>query len=400
MDAANRPSQALLNAQKELERRRRLAGVSYRPPRRPVMQPVQPDRLPLPFIPATAVLHPFQNRTPMVPKTSASDPPAQAATSGPASAKAGVRVAPTLAAYCLDKNHRYREHGLDGPYRLYKILQVLDRDGRGWLSNTFVEKALTSKESHHYIYGRRQLKNMLMRGEGLFWQRAKSKGELRIRLVARVKVASRLLNGRLRGREVTFPLQHMLGNGRGRQAAVNAALYTAVHAGQIENKGKSGPISRARLRDVSGCSSYRQRHYEKRMGISAASHIFILGQHSDYKLQRAKLHHGLPAYKHIDYQGKINRHKRGTEYIALRLPNSYSTPDTFAVVHSRRQRTINRQLAGLCHMGSEGSDRDEFVRLFHENAVSAIRSLNRDPQTTAFCPLARGTNTQLWRSMS
>ena len=390
MDAADRPSQALLNAQKELEKRRRLAGVSYRPPRRSGIQRFQPGWHPLPV---KAGIHPFKNRAP-------SAPTAQTATSEPAPAKEVVRVAPTLAAWCLDKNHRYHGHSLDGPYRLYKILQVLDREGRGWLSNSLVETALTNKESRHYIYGRRQLKNMLMRGEGLFWQRVKTKEELRIRLVARAKVASRLLHGPLRGQEVTFPLQHMLGNGPGRQAAVNASLYAAVHAGQIEHKGKSGPISRAKLRDVSGCSNYRQRRYEKRMGIIAASHIYILGRHSEYNLQQARIHQGLPVYKHTDFLGKINRHRRGADYIALRLPNSYSTPDTFAVVHSRRQRTINRQLVGLCHMGSEGSDRDKYVRLFHENAVSAMLSINRDPQTTAFCPLVRGTNTQLWRSMS
>jgi hypothetical protein len=311
-----------------------------------------------------------------------------------------VRIAPTLAAYCLDKNHRYRGHPLDGPYRLYKILQALDREGRGWLPNPFVEKALTSKKSRRYIYGRRQLKNILMRGEGLFWQRAKSKGELRIRLVARAKVAGRLLNSPLRGREVTFPLQHILGRGRGRQAAVNAALYTAVHAGQIASKGKAGPISRATLRDVSGCSSYRQRRYEKRMGITVARHIHILGAHSQYKLQQVRIHHGLPAYKHTDYHGKINRHRRGAHYIARRLPNSYITPDTFAVLHSRRQRTINRQLAGLCHMGSEGSDSDNYVRLFHENAVTAVRAFNRAPQTTVYCPLSRGTKAQLWRTLA
>ena len=136
------------------------------------------------------------------------------------------------------------------------------------------------------------------------------------------------------------------------------------------------------------------------MGIISASHIHILGRHSEYELHRARIHQGLPAYKHTDFLGKINRHRCGADYIALRLPNSYSTPDTFAVVHSRRQRTINRQLVGLCHMGSEGSDRDEYVRLFHENVVSAVRSFNRDPQTTAFCPLSKGTNTQLWRSMA
>jgi hypothetical protein len=391
MAVEDRPSQALLNAQKELERRRRLAGVSYQPPRRSCNQPVQPSRPSLPVIPTKEEIHPSKNRAP-------STPPAQTATS--ASSVQAVRIAPTLAAYCLEKDHRYRGHALDAPYRLYKILQALDRQGRGWLPNPFVEKALTSKESDHHIYGRRQLKNILMRGEGLFWQRAKRKGELRIRLVARAKVAGRLLNSRLRGREVTFPLKHMLGTGRGRQAAVNAALYTAVHAGQIGDKRKAAPISRATLRHVSGCSSYRQRRYEKRMGITVTRHIHILAAHSEYKLQQLRIHHGLPAYKHTDYRGKINRHRRGADYIARRLPNSYSTPDTFAVLHSRRQRTINRQLAGLCHMGSEGSDSDNYVRLFHENAVTAVRAFNRDSQTTVYCPLSRCTKTHLWRVLT
>ena len=381
MDVADRPSQALLNAQKELERRRRLAGVSYRPPRNPSSNRAQPDWLRLPV----KISSPAPENNP--------EPPTQPD-------QTAVRVAPTLAAHCLDKNHFYRGHALNGPYRLYKILQVLDWEGRGWLSNAFVSAALTRKESRYYIFGRRQLKNMLQRGEGLFWQRAKSKGELRIRLVARAGVASRLLNGRLRGQEVSFPLQYMIGGGRGRQAAVDAALYTAVHAGQIERKGKSGPVSRATLRDVSGCSSYRQRRYEKRMGITVASNIHILGRHSEYKLDQARLQQGLPVYKHTDYQGKINRHRRGDNYIAQRLPNSYHTPHTFAVVHSRRQRTINRQLVGLCHMGSEGSDSSEYVRLFHENAQSAVRSFNRNPRTTAFCPLARGTITNLWGSIT
>jgi hypothetical protein len=390
MNAADRPSQALLNAQKELHKRRLLAGVSYRPSPRPSSDRAQPGSFTLPLeIPSPAA----ENK----PASTAAWP--ESVPISPQDSLPAIRVAPTLAAYCLDKDHRYRGHTLDATYRLYKILHVLDREGCGWLANSTVESILTRKESPHYIYGRRQLKNILQRGEALFWQRAKHKGRLRIRLVARAKVAGRLMGSRLRGQEVSFPLQHLLGSGRGRQALVNASLYAAVHAGQIAQKGKAFPISRARLRDVSGCSSYRQRHYERRMRISVTRHIHILGPHSDYKLERARFHQGLPAYKHTDYRGKINRHRRGAEYIALRLPNSYHTPDTFAVLHSRRQRTINRQLAGLCLMGSEGSGSDECVRLFHKNAVTAVHAFNRDPQTTAFCPLARGTNTQLWRSI-
>jgi hypothetical protein len=385
MAAADRPSQALLNAQKELEKRRRLAGISYRPPRRSGSERVLSAWLTLPAETQSAAE--IEERAPSAPPRT-----------GPVLA-ARIRVAPTLAAYCLDKEHRYRGHPLDAPYRLYKILQALDHAGRGWLANTVIETTLTHKTSEQYIYGRRQLKNILQRGEDLFWQRSKSKGQLRIRLVARAKVTSRLLNGRLRGQEVSFPVQHLLGSGHGRQAAVNAALYTAVHAGQITRQGKTGPISRARLREVSGCSSYRQRRYEKRMGITVTSHIHILGRHSEYDLQRHRLHQGLPAYKHTDYRGKINRHRRGADYIARRLPNSYSTPAAFAVVHSWRQRTINRQLGGLCLMGSEGSDSDKYVRLFHENAVAATRAFNHDPQTSAYCPLSKGTTTHLWRTI-
>jgi hypothetical protein len=324
--------------------------------------------------------------------------------SAPADAKnvddATVRVAPSLAAWCLDKDHRYRGHLLDGPYRLYKILQALDGDGRGWLGNSLVEKALTKKTSNCYIYGRRQLKNMLRRGEGLFWQRVKSKGELRIRLVSRIKVASRLLASRLRGKEVNVPLRHVLGHGRGRQAAVNAALYAAVHAGQIQREGKPSPISRSRLRNVSGCSKYRQRQYERLMGITTTKHIQVLGRYSAYKLQRNRLHQGLPAYKHTDYHGKINRHQKGADYIARRLPNSYRAPSAFAVIDSRRQRTINRQLVGLCHMGSEGSDNGEYRRVFHENAAQAVKSCNQNKDAFALWPMGRSAKAQLWCSIT
>ena len=61
-------------------------------------------------------------------------------------------------------------------------------------------------------------------------------GQVRIRLVARAKLAAALGCDHLQGREVSFPLKLLLGSGRGRQAEVNAALFTAVHAGQIHQQ--------------------------------------------------------------------------------------------------------------------------------------------------------------------
>jgi len=379
MNGANRPSQALLNAQKELNRRRRLADVSYRPPVSPATDPILPERL----------LQ--QEATPAC-------APSPSATLAP---NTTLRVSPTIAANCLDKVHRHRGAALDGPYRLYKILGALDGPGRGWLANRAVEHTLTSKDGPCYIYGRRRLKTMLKRGEGLFWNRVKSEGEVRIRLVARVKVAHLLGCGRLRGREVQLPLKSLLGHGRGRQADVNAILYASIHAGQINHKKEAQPITRNSIRHISGCSPYRQRDYERRAGVRVETNIRILGPYSDYNLARARQYTNLPAYKHLDYRGKINRHQRGAAYLAVRLPNTYIIPDTFKVSHSRRQRTLNRLLDGLCHTGSGGSAREDFVHLYHRDAVTAVRSFTRDPKTTAYWPLvcAKGKGTSLWRTV-
>jgi hypothetical protein len=390
MDAVNGPSQLILNAQKELARRRQLAGVSYCPPT------VSSAEWGMRKGESTAVPSP---QAPVVSGHYSATSPQQ-----PDSARA-VRIAPTLAAFCLDPHNRFQGARLDGPYRLYKILQTLDAQGRGWLANRWVEQLLTKKKGPFYVYGRRQLKIMLRRGEGLFWQRVCSGSELRIRLMARGKVVGALGCGPLRGREVTLPLAYLLGSGRGRQADVNAALYAAVHAGRLRpdqrsaGPAKARPISRARLQDLAGCSRYRQRSYERRMKIAVLPNIHIAGAHSNYELERTRQYLGLPAYKHTDFQGKVNRHQHGARYIAMRLPNSYQVPDTITVVSSRRQHTINRSLDGLCLMGSGGSGREEIVRLYHRDAATAVRAFSRDPDTPAYWPLTGNGRARLWQTV-
>ena len=398
MDATTRPSQQLINAQKELARRRQMAGV-----RLPVTSgqlPVASNQWPVASNQGSAESNKSAIITSDIPH-----PTSHINKSALLNPQSSIRISPTLAAHCLDRRHRYHGAALDGPYRLYKILGALDKDGRGWLANGDVEAALTRKESPFYVYGRRQLKIILRRGEGLFWQRVKSKGQLRIRLVSRAKLLEALSpEYRLRGREVDIPLTYLLGSGRGRQADANAALYAAVQAGHLlPDKTSSGvekprPISRARLQELAGCSTYRQRSYERRMHITVERNIHILGAHSDYKLKRARQHFGLPAYKHTDYAGKIDRHRRGASYIAVRLPNSYHLPDAIHVVHSQRQRTINRTLDGLCHMGSGGSDREAIVRHYYRDAATAVRAGRSDQDTPAYWPIAKNGRTRLWQN--
>ena len=382
MDATRRPSQELINAQKELARRRQMAGVSAPVDREP--QAVDSGQ----WAAGSGQV------APPLPRPSAPPLPRS------------FRLSPTLAAFCLDRDHGHNGALLDGPYRLYKILQALDGSGRGWLANSRVELLLTRKESAFFIYGRRQLKIMLRRGEGLFWNRVKHGGQVRIRLVARAKVTAALGAGRLRGREVELPLTYLLGSGRGRQAQVNAALYAGVHAGRLRpDRGRAGhltprPISRAALRDLSGCSRYRQRSYERRMKIRVRANIHILSAYTKYGLQRARQYLGLPAYKHVDHLGKVNRHQAGAAYLAVRLPNSYHLPQGITTVQSRRQRTINRLLDGLCPMGSGGSGEEKVARRYFRDVAAAMRAGRGNNEGPAYWPLTDRGETRLWEDVT
>jgi hypothetical protein len=51
-------------------------------------------------------------------------------------------------------------------------------------------------------------------------------------------------------------------------------------------------------------------------------------------------------------------------------------------------------------MGSEGSDSDEYRRVFHENAAQAVKSGNQDKNVITFWPMDRSAKAQLWRSIT
>ena len=182
MDAAGNPSQLLLNAQKELQKRRQLAGITYHPP-----CPAGDASLTLDWLkklspsPADPSINVEGRSTPAHPKQAQGDKQHQGncQTRGfdhKNIIETNVRVSPTIAAACLNHDQQHNGFALDGPYRLYKILQILDKYGRGWLDYQTVSTVLTAKKSPSFIYGKRQLKIMLRRGEGLFWQRVKSAG--------------------------------------------------------------------------------------------------------------------------------------------------------------------------------------------------------------------------------
>ncbi|MBK8989827.1 MAG: hypothetical protein IPM39_27830 [Chloroflexi bacterium] len=228
--------------------------------------------------------------------------------------------------------------------RLWLLLRAYDRDGRGWWARTEVTAVFTDESSPTCFCTPRYLRQLLARGEGLFWwQDAVGKVWLR----GQAKVAAGLGLRRLSGRMVELPtpiLLQPIGD-------LRAHLYAAFHSGRGED---AGPISRESLRDLSGASPRAQQGYEKRAGVRVQSCLAVGGAvggaaASGAALQEYAWQHGRATFTFHDRRGRHGR--MGQEHLARQLPNRYAGPHSTG----RRSHRLNRRLAGLCQQGDAGN---------------------------------------------
>jgi hypothetical protein len=336
-----------------------------------------------------------------------------------------ARIAPALAAYCLDY-----EHGrLDAPYQLYEYLRALDQAGRGDVTYELARSTLSGKESPYYRYGRRRLAEVLNRGEGLFWHRAKDdRGALRIWLHKRARVAA-LLGVRMTGHEVLAPLSVLIPSGgpprhrkdgrkadtRSKHAEANAALYACFHAGRVKAAKldplvkavalatddripttPAGPIARGKIRASAGISRYRQRSYEKRAHIRITPNLRLSPAQPVDQLDRPPGKSYGPVYTFIDHKGYHG--PAGQTYDARRLSNSYQAPGQYRAYFSQRTRKLNQDAdrlrisssgAGITpdsHAGPQPFKK--FDRVFYESQKGAEQAYLRTGKYT----LWRGGN--------
>ncbi|HFE67539.1 MAG TPA: hypothetical protein ENJ93_09785, partial [Chloroflexi bacterium] len=126
--------------------------------------------------------------------------------------------------------------------RLWLMLRYLDQQGSGQLRIDIIRQTLTTKTSTLRLCGKRQLRNLLRDGEGIFWTRDKK----RVWLFSAARVAYALGVERLTGQPVALPVTALLeGIGRFR-----AHLYAAFHSGRIKETPygiKAMPIARDTL---------------------------------------------------------------------------------------------------------------------------------------------------------
>jgi hypothetical protein len=276
-----------------------------------------------------------------------------------------LRVYPDLALAILRQEQA-------APARVWYLLRHLDETGCGWLEETAVRHHLADSQSPLRLCGRRQLRNLLNEGEGLFWERRNG----RIWLRSLVKVAVGLEVNRLQGRPVAVPLTHFI-SGIG---AFRAHLYATFHSGRGSQDQMAGPIARETLANLSHVPPRTQRLYEAKARVKKAFN-FALGQPVSTKTaQNTRWQKGHSLFELTDYRGKHG--PAGAKYLAWQLPNSYNGPHPQQ--QNGRQKRLNQSIADLLPIGMTGNDDTPVaparLRRYCRHGQMAARLYNRSPR--------------------
>ncbi len=337
-EATGAPNWPLLNAQKDLQRRR---AATSRSTTFPGCVPAAPESIP-------AALAPIQ--------TGEGEP--ASLTAYPTKT---IIVHPTILLAML-KQH------LEAPGRVWLLLRVIDRDGRGWLTVEDARQRLTGKDSPLCICGWRRLRQLLAQGEGVFWHRDEQD---RLWLNGVHKIAYKLDSGRLQGFPIELPIQALLGGIQ----AVRAAFYASFHGGR-----DSKPISRETLESISGIPGRTQLEYDRVARVERRRNIAIGERHTNENAQERAWRHGRAAFHFIDTEGRQGR--AGREYVAWHLPNSYRADYRRRSRGSRKR--LNRKLADLVKKGIPGNDDRAVEKLFFPTGALAAKRYNRCLEQDAY----------------
>ncbi len=279
--------------------------------------------------------------------------------------------------------------GLTAPGRLWLVLKYLDMDGRGVLRIDTARNTLTNKTSTLYLCGKRQLRNLLQDGEGVYWRRDKE----RIWLRSVTNVAYALGVEQLTGRPIALPVAALL-DGVG---TFRAHLYAAFHSGRakgqygVQNnrygKGsvtsqrsvKAMPIARDTLVEISGVGKSSQRNYEARVDVAVQANFAVGDLSTKENQEKRAWQQGQSLFVLKDFCGQQG--KKGKSYLAWQLPNSYIGQHGHRP--RGRQKRINRTLKDLVMKGMPGNVEEtieiqKLEKVYFPNGKLAVKACGRD----------------------
>jgi hypothetical protein len=286
---------------------------------------------------------------------------------------------------------------LTAPGRLWLMLRYLDKEGGGALRIDIIKQHLTQKSSSVRLCGKRQLRNLLQDGEGVYWTRDKEYIWLR----SAAKVACRLGVERLTGRPVALPIAALL-DGIG---TFRAHLYTAFHSGRTKDTPygeQAMPIARETMAELSGVGRSSQRAYEERVGIEVQANFAVGDLSTKGNQENRAWVQGQALFELKDYRGQQG--KKGKTYLAWHLPNTYLGQHRHRP--RGRQKRINRELKDLVMKGMPGnvertSETQRPEKVYYPNGKLAAKAYGRDPERELYWKRHRTGNGRfdLWQQM-
>ena len=282
--------------------------------------------------------------------------------------------------------------------RLWLLCRYVDQAGSGALRIDSLKNQLTQTDSPLHVCTWRQLRNLLRRGEGVFWRRERAQ----LWLCSAARVAHALGVPRLTGRPVALPKVALL-DGIG---AFRAHLYAAFHSGRAKETRHGDqvmPIARETLTQLSGVGRSSQRNYEARVGIDVQANFAVGDVLTKENQETCAWAKGQALFELKDYRGQQG--KKGKMYLAWQLPNSYGGQHRHRP--RGRQRRINRKLKGLVMKGMPGnvgetSGTQKPEKRYYPNGKLAAQAYGRNPAHEVYWQRQRVRNGRclLWQEMS
>ena len=267
--------------------------------------------------------------------------------------------------------------------RLWLLARLVDERGQGWLPLEELREKFCHVASPLWLCGKRQFRNLLKQGEGLFWTCRHN----RLWLRSVIKVATTLGIERINGVAVKLPVALLLE----KISVVRAYFYATFHSsrcrGDQPKQWLSPPIARQTLKTITHLSRQTQRRYERLAKIRTLANFAVGHPLTPEREQIAAAQYGNALFHLTDYAGTHGR--AGITYLAWQLPNSYGSGQLLQPLG--RKRRLNRKLAVLWQKGTAGNDKSSGAnqrrmqtKRFFEEAVQAAKSYNRSPNQDAY----------------
>lgn len=326
------PSQALLNAQADLLRRRKSSGVAYQPPTAVAMPDDWLARL-------AADLQQTQTHETAVPSevTTAVSRPSitHYAEIGLAAMAAGESV----------------------HYQLWLLARLTDGNDTGALAFEALAAAATGETSETRLYNLQRFRQVISEGNGRYW--TVSNG--RLWLTGLPKLAAALGIARLTGAAVEIEAAQITASAGYFRAHIFAAWLTAL----------KNPISQQTIERVTGINVRTQRRYLRRAKVGTRGNLAIGPALTDQAAQECVWRHE-GVFVFTDYKGKQGA--AGKRYLAWRLPTSYR-PQAAAGAKGAKRR-LNKRIAGLAPTKERGNG-GSYHRVFFANGAAAAQVYNK-----------------------